>query len=579
MISKRWLTKPIPHTETDLKASTQLAKDLNISKSLAILLWQRGVNDFDSAKVFFTPSLENLHDPFLMKDMDLAVGRLLNAIENKERIMIFGDYDVDGTSAVALVYGFLSKYYDKLIYYNPDRYKEGYGISTIGIDYAAESEVSLIIALDCGIKSIDRVDYAHSKNIDFIICDHHEPGEELPKAVAVLDPKRKDCPYPFKELTGNGVGLKLLTAFCSKKQIPIEKLYEWLDLAMVSIASDIVPIVGENRILAHFGLEKINRNPRPGLKALKEVAGVTGEMSIESVVFTIGPRINAAGRIKHAKAAVQLLLTENYEDAVEFAYAIQKNNESRKTFDSNITTEALSMIQADDWILNEASSTVLYKSDWHKGVIGIVASRCIEHYYRPTVIFTKSSDTHATGSARSVAGFNLYNAIEASSEYLEQYGGHAHAAGMTLEIAKIDSFKKRFNKEVEKHILEDQKIPKIDVDIEISLSDIDPKFYRIMKRMGPFGPKNMQPVFTSKKVRLATAPRILKEKHLKLELLEEDTGVTITALAFNMKEYIYEDLLNNKYFDIAYSLEENNFRGVKTLQVFLKDIKVAKETE
>lgn len=571
MISKRWNLQPI---SSDFDAVENLSNSLGINHSLAKLLFLRGVTNFDEAKHFFRPELSDLHDPFLMKDMDLAVDRLLIAIEKKQNIMIFGDYDVDGTTAVALVYGFLRNFYDKLIYYNPDRYKEGYGISTIGINYAKENDVALIIALDCGIKSIEKIDYAKELGIDFIICDHHEPGEELPSAVAVLDPKRKDCPYPFKELTGNGVGFKLLTAFCIRKQIAIEKLFEWLDLVMVSIASDIVPIVGENRILAHYGLRKINENPRTGLRALKEVAGFHGEMSIESVVFTLGPRINAAGRIKHAKAAVQLMLTEDYDEAVKFAHEIQKHNLERRDFDSNITEEALAMINKDSWLANEAVSTVLFKNDWHKGVIGIVASRCIEHYYRPTVIFTQTNENFATGSARSVSGFNLYNAIESCSHLLEQYGGHAHAAGMTIPVANIEPFRQHFNEVVAQHIEEEQKIPKINIDIELSLDEINPKFYRIMKQMGPFGPKNMQPVFMTKKVSLASEPKILKEKHLKLEILDEESGVTMTALGFNMKEYCYDKLLTNKYFDIAYSLEENNFRDQKTLQLYLKDIKV-----
>jgi single-stranded-DNA-specific exonuclease len=352
MTEKRWHLLAQAEQEEDKIIIKSLVADLAIEEPLAKLLWQRGVQSFEEAKYFFRPSLENLHDPFLMKDMDLALSRLQFAIKNEEKIVIYGDYDVDGTTAVALVYGFLTEFYPNIEYYNPDRYKEGYGISNTGIDWAEEIGATLIIALDCGIKSIDKVDYAKEKGIDFIICDHHEPGIELPKAVAVLDPKRKDCPYPFKELTGNGVGFKLLTAFCIENKIPIERLYEYLDFAMVSIGSDIVPIIGENRILAFYGLQKINDNPRIGLKALKEVAGFQGEMNIENVVFTIGPRINAAGRIKHAKAAVQLLLSNNYEEAIEFAYKIQEHNLERRTHDARITQEALTFINSDDWLLN-----------------------------------------------------------------------------------------------------------------------------------------------------------------------------------------------------------------------------------
>ncbi len=573
MTEKRWQLLAQADKEKDKTIIKGLMNDLGIEEPLAKLLWQRGIESFDEAKYFFRPSLDNLHDPFLMKDMELALGRLQSAIHKKEKIVIYGDYDVDGTTAVALVYGFLSEFYSNLEYYNPDRYKEGYGISTAGIDWAKEIGAKLIIALDCGIKSIDKVAYAKENGIDFIICDHHEPGSELPKAVAVLDPKRKDCTYPFKELTGNGVGFKLLTAFCIENNIPIERLYDYLDFAMVSIGSDIVPIIGENRILAFYGLQKINDNPRIGLKALKEVAGFQGEMNIENVVFTIGPRINAAGRIKHAKAAVQLLLSDNYEEAIEFAYKIQEHNLERRTHDARITQEALTLINSDDWLLNEAKSTVLFQEDWHKGVIGIVASRCIEHFYRPTVIFTKTKDGMAAGSARSVAGFNLYDAIESCSDLLEQFGGHMHAAGMTIPIVNIPSFRQKFNEAVSKVISDDLLIPQIEVDLVIKLENLSPKFYRIMKQMGPFGPKNMHPIFQSNNLSLAAAPRILKEKHLKLELVEKETGTTMTSLGFNMKEPFYKKLMQAESFSIVYTLEENTFRGQSTLQLFLKDIK------
>lgn len=573
MTKKRWQLLPQGNNQTDKEVIDRLVEELAIDEKLATLLWQRDVKNFEESKIFFRPSLENLHNPFLMKDMDLAVKRLLRAIDQKEKIVIYGDYDVDGTTAVALVYGFLSQHYDQLEYYNPDRYKEGYGISTEGIDYAKSLGASLIIALDCGIKSVDKVAYAAEHGIDFIICDHHEPGEEIPKAIAVLDPKRIDCPYPFKELTGNGVGFKLLTAFCLNKNIALENLYEYLDFAMVSIASDIVPIVGENRILAHFGLKKINENPRIGLKALKEVSGFQGEMSIENVVFTLGPRINAAGRIKHAKAAVQLLLADDYTEALDFAYAIQKHNTERKTHDSKITEEAIRMIQLDSWLLSEAKSTVLFKEDWHKGVIGIVASRCIEHYYRPTVIFTKTKDGMAAGSARSVNGFDLYQAIESCSHLLEQFGGHMHAAGMTIDINNITEFQKAFDEEVSRNISEDQLIPQITIDLDMKLENLSPKFYRIMKQMGPFGPKNMHPTFRTIGLALASPPQILKEKHLKLELIEKETSTMITALGFGMREGFYEKLLANDTFDIAYTLEENTFRGKSNLQLYLKDIK------
>lgn len=573
MTEKRWQPLPYPKSPEENSIISSLETALGIDKSLSTLLWQRGVNNFDEAKYFFRPSLNNLHDPFLMKDMDIAVNRLITAIDDNEKIVIYGDYDVDGTTAVALVYGFLNEFYDNIEYYNPDRYKEGYGISDAGIDWAKSINASLIIALDCGIKSIDKVDYAAQKGIDFIICDHHEPGEEIPKAVAVLDPKRTDCPYPFKELTGNGVGFKLLTAYCLKKNIDLERLYEYLDFAMVSIASDIVPIIGENRILAFYGLKKINDNPRIGLKALKEVAASKGEMNIENVVFTIGPRINAAGRIKHAKAAVQLLLASDYGEALEFAYAIQEHNVERRTHDSKITEEALSIIREDDWLLNEAKSTVLFRPDWHKGVIGIVASRCIEHFYRPTVIFTKTKEGMAAGSARSVSGFNLYNAIESCSSLLEQFGGHMHAAGMTIPINNIPAFREKFNEVVSANITDQQLVAQINVDLKVKLETLSRKFYRIMKQMGPFGPKNMHPIFQTDDLKLATEPRILKEKHLKLELVEPETGTTMTALGFGMRETFYDKLKKCDSFKIVYTLEENTFRDQSTLQLFLKDIK------
>lgn len=573
-MEKKWNFKPTPLQAEELQIVKNLEKELSINTSLANMLWQRGVSTFDEAKHFFRPKIEDLHDPFLMADMDLAVDRLIKAVGGNEKILIFGDYDVDGTTAVSLFYGFLIKYYKNLEYYNPDRYKEGYGISTQGIDYASEIGATLIISLDCGIKSIDKIDYATAQyGIDFIICDHHEPGDELPAAVAILDPKRLDCPYPFKELTGNGVGFKLLSAFCKLRNIPIEELFEFLDLAMVSIASDIVPIVGENRILAYYGLKKINENPRIGLKALKQVAGFSGEMSIENVVFVLGPRINAAGRIKHAKAAVQLLLAEDFDDALSFAYEIQNNNTERKGHDSRITEEALEMIKKDDWLLNIAKSTVLYSENWHKGVIGIVASRCIENFHRPTIIFTKSRENTAAGSARSVPGFDLYQAIERCAHLLIQFGGHMHAAGMTIEIDKIDEFRAQFDQIVNEMILEEQLVPKINIDIKLDLSEISPKFYRIMKQMAPFGPQNMQPIFVSENLLLASEPRILKEKHLKLEILDEETGSIYSAIGFGMVEDHYKKLKDGQRFKMAYSIEENTFRDRTSLQLFIRDIK------
>ena len=569
MSEKRWSYKPTPN----YLIVNNLSQELSIDKALATMLVQRGISDFDEAKDFFRPQIEHLHDPFLMADMEKAVERLIEAIENGEKIMVYGDYDVDGTTAVALVYGFLSTFYGNLEYYNPDRYAEGYGVSVQGIEWAAEQGVSLIICLDCGIKAQDKVMLAKEKfGIDFIICDHHEPDETLPAAVAVLDPKRKDCSYPYKELTGNGVGFKLLQAFCIRTEMPIENLYEFLDLCVVSIGSDIVPITGENRVLAYFGLKKLNENPRTGLRALKEIAGFKTPMTVENVVFVLGPRINAAGRIKHAKAAVKLLLSDDYDEALAFAEEIQKHNSERKTFDSRITEEALAMIEGDDWLMNTAKSTVLYREDWHKGVIGIVASRCIEKYYRPTIILTKSHEK-AAGSARSVAGFNLYGAIEACADLLEQYGGHTHAAGMTLPIENIEAFRLAFDEIVARTITDEQLTPVIKVDLKIKLAEISSKFYRIMNQMAPFGPENMQPIFVTENLSLKYAPRVMKEKHLKLELFEEETGAILSAVGFGMVEEHFEKLNSSKYFSIAYQIDENTFNNNTTLQLMLKDIK------
>lgn len=571
MTNKRWLLKPQPEKNT----VNELSKALVIDKTLATMLVQRGITDFDEAKMFFRPQLEHLHDPFLMADMHKAVERLEDAFESGEKIMIYGDYDVDGTTAVALVYGFISSFYPNLEYYNPDRYAEGYGVSKQGIDWAAENGITLIISLDCGIKAQDKVQYAkETYGIDFIICDHHEPDENLPEAVAVLDPKRKDCAYPYKELTGNGVGFKLLQAYCRKNGIAEEKLFDFLDLCVVSIASDIVPITGENRTLAYFGLQKLNENPRTGLKALREVAGFqNNKMTIENVVFILGPRINAAGRIKHAKAAVKLLLSDDYDEALEFAHEIHKHNNERKGHDSRMTEEAIAMIENDEWLLNQAKSTVLYREDWHKGVIGIVASRCIEKYYRPTIIFTKTKENYAAGSARSVAGFDLYSAIEECSFLLEQFGGHKHAAGMTIEIEKIKDLRLKFDEIVAKYISPEQLLPVINVDLKIKLADISPKFFRIVSQMAPFGPENMQPTFMTENLTLKYAPRVMKEKHLKLDLVEEETGAVFTAVGFGMVEEHLAQLTSNKYFNVAYQIDENTFAGKTTLQLMLKDIK------
>ena len=569
MIDKRWIHHP-ELTAEQLQITNELAGALNISTHLATLLVQRGIGDFDGSKLFFRPDLSHLHDPYLMMDMELAVKRLNEAILKGEKILIYGDYDVDGTTSVTLFYGFLRKLYDNLDYYIPDRYQEGYGVSWQSIDFAQENGFTLIITLDCGIKSVDKVSEAKKRGIDFIVCDHHRPGAELPPAVAVLDPKREDCLYPYKELTGCGVGFKFLQAFCINRELDQAMLFEYLDLLVVSIAADIVPITGENRVLAYYGLQRLNASPRIGIKALINIAGITGILDITNVVFGLSPRINAAGRIKHAKEAVKLLLSEDEEEAQNFALEINKHNTDRRTFDSSITEEAIFMIENDDWF-SSAKSTVLYKEDWHKGVIGIVASRCIEKYHRPTIILTQSHGM-AAGSARSVPGFDVYEAIEECADLLEQFGGHTFAAGLTLPIENIAAFRKKFNEIVASRILPDQMTPMINIDLPLELNHINSKFYNILRQMGPFGPGNMTPTFESKNVTLAGMPVIMKEKHLKFDVRQNGSG-TFTAIGFGMAQF-YPDLANGSPFSICYNLEENNFRDKKTLQLFLKDIKL-----
>ena len=569
---KRWLTRPHPDSAEQQAAIESLTQLLSISSALAALLVQRGVHTYEEARTFFRPEMGHLHDPFAMKDMDRAIMRLQMAMlpERQEKILIYGDYDVDGTTSVALIYGFLKNYHSAIDYYIPDRYKEGYGISRQGIEWAAENGFSLIIALDCGIKSIERVAEAKALGVDFIICDHHRPGSELPAAAAVLDPKREDCSYPYKELSGCGVGFKLLQALCIHMEIAPEQLYPCLDLVAVSIASDIVPLTGENRVLAYYGLKYINSSPRIGLKALIKIAGFSRELDITNLVFGLGPRINAAGRIQHAKAAVQLLLAESEEEADEFAMAINKHNNSRREFDSSITEQALAMIRESD-VLTNAKSTVLYDATWHKGVIGIVASRCIEHFHRPTIILTQSNDK-AAGSARSVPGFDVYEAIEECADLLEQFGGHTFAAGMTMPVNNIDAFRRKFEDVVSRKIKEEHLTPLIDIDLPLDFSEISDKLVRIVKQMGPFGPHNMQPVFMTEDVYLAGEPIIMKEKHLKINVRQSRSGHTLTAIGFGFA-HIVDQLRPGKPFSICYQVEQNFFNGNVSLQLMLKDVK------
>lgn len=568
-MEKKWVVKP----KADDLLIDKLSNELNINKKLANLLAQRNISSYDEAKSFFRPNLEELHEPFLMKDMDLAVERLEKAIKNNEKILVYGDYDVDGTTSVALIYLFLSKIHSNLDFYIPDRYEEGYGISFKGIDFASENKFSLVIALDCGIKAIDKIQYANEKNIDFIICDHHTAGEKIPEAVAVLDPKRKDCQYPYKELSGCGVGFKFLQAFSEKNEISKENLFNYLDIVAISIASDIVPIDGENRILMFYGLEKLNKTERQGLKSLIKIAGIENQQIFTSdCVFKIGPRINAAGRIKSGKEAVRLLIEQDEKFAEEFSAEINDNNITRKTLDHTITSEALEMIENDQEMLKR-KSTVLFNPNWHKGVIGIVASRVIETYYRPTIILTESHGL-ATGSARSIEGFDLYAAIDSCSDLLTAFGGHKYAAGLSLKIDDIQEFTERFEKYVNENITEEQQIEKIDIDAVIEFSDITEKFYNIVKQFEPFGPNNMTPIFVTENIRDTGNSRLVGNppEHLKLEIVDIN-GNYFSGIGFSMSRF-YEQISSGDSFSICYSIVENNFRGNKTLQLMIRDIKI-----
>jgi single-stranded-DNA-specific exonuclease len=560
----RWTLKPKSESNTvrDLQAALQ------VDKSVATLLVQRGIETYEDAKQFFRPSLDDLHDPFLMKDMDKAVVRIETALRNNEHILVFGDYDVDGTTSVALMSSYLKTKSDKITTYIPDRYDEGYGVSYKGIDFAYDNECSLIIALDCGVKAIDKVRYALEKGVDFIICDHHRPGNELPEAIAVLDPKRDDCKYPFKELCGCGVGFKLIQALARKDGKTVADLGPYLDLVATAIGADIVPIVGENRALAYFGLQIINSQPRPGIKAIieqleKEV------LTITDVVFTVAPRINAAGRMKHGNYAVALL-TETDEDlARTYADEINVFNLDRRETDQRITEEGLTQILENKE--EDRLTTVVYQETWHKGVIGIVASRLIETYYRPTLVFTKSGDVLAA-SARSVKGFDVYNALEACSEYIEQFGGHKYAAGLTLKPENYEVFKQAFENEVTKTINRNLLTPEIKIDMGLELRDITPKFYRIMSQFAPFGPGNMAPVFMTKGLKDSGYGKCVgaADKHLRLTACQDQQK--IVSIGFNLGSKI--DLIRNKKpFDAVYSVDENHWKGTVSLQLKLRDIK------
>ena len=561
---KRWI-----ELEADEKIVQQLQTELNIHPVLCKLLVLRNINTFDEAKDFFRPNLNKLHDPFLMRDMDKAITRIETAIANNERILIYGDYDVDGTTAVSLVYSYFNDFYDNICYYIPDRYTEGYGISFQGIDFAKDNNVSLIIALDCGIKANDKVDYANERNIDFIICDHHLPGDVLPNAVAVLDPKRNDCSYPFDELSGCGIGFKLIQAYAEKNKLNAEKIYDQLDLVAVSIASDLVPITGENRILAKFGCDRINQNPRAGIKALMSELKLSRNLDITDLVFIIGPRINAAGRIAHGSEAVTLLIENDYDVAIEKTKKVQQNNTDRKTIDKDITDEAFAMIDNNETLIHK-KTTVLYQEHWHKGVVGIVASRMIEKYYRPTIILA-SSNGKAVGSGRSVPGFDLYDAIDSCSEHLVQFGGHKYAAGLTIELDKIQDFSDAFEKIVRDRITADQQIPQVEIDAEIELTDINDKFFNILEQMQPFGPGNMRPTFVTKDVYDTGYSKVLNGNHLKLNILKDGQSPK-NGVGFGMGNYM-EFMEQKETVDICYQLYANEWNNQIKIEFKLKDLR------
>ncbi|MES2132655.1 MAG: single-stranded-DNA-specific exonuclease RecJ [Bacteroidota bacterium] len=547
-----------------------LQKALGVDEIIAKLLVLRGINTFDESKTFFRPSLDMLHDPFLMKGMTTAIERIDKAIANNEKVLIFGDYDVDGTTSVALVYSFFKDYIGRIRYYIPDRYTEGYGISFQSIDYAAENHYSLIIALDCGIKANDKIDYANSKNIDFIICDHHLPGDEIPRAVAVLDPKQHDCPYPFKELAGCGIGFKLAQAFCIRNSVDEKDVFKYLDLVVTSIASDIVPITGENRVLAHFGLKKLNSDPSPGLKSLIALSKAEKELDITALVFTIGPRINAAGRIEHGSKAVELLICSE-EEAVNFSQKLNITNAQRRDLDLGTTDEAL-LILENDVITPYRKSTVLFNPLWHKGIVGIVASRVIEKYYKPTIILTESNGM-VSGSARSVKDFDVYAAIESCSHLLEQFGGHKFAAGLSLKKENVPAFIEAFERQVAATIQDHMLIPMVEIDVEMQLDDVNEKMVRILNQFAPHGPHNMTPVFFSKGVLDTGYAKVVGANHLKLEVYQQNSKLTkIEAIAFNKADYLHF-FKRNIPVDIVYKIKENEFRGNTSIQLVIDEIR------
>ncbi len=578
-MEKRWIIRE----QGDESLVKRLSEELGIDHNLSNLLAQRGIGSYEEARAYFRPSIDDLHDPFLMKDMDKAIERISRAVEGGERILVYGDYDVDGTTAVALIYTFLRRFYSNIDFYIPDRDAEGYGISFRGIDYAVENGCSLMIILDCGIKAIEKTRYASARNVDFIICDHHRPGDEIPQACAVLDPKRSDCPYPFKELSGCGVGFKLVQAYARQHGIAFSELISFLDLVVVSIASDIVPITGENRILAHFGLELLNRNPRAGIEAILLVGNVkrslnTGqgyifdkELTISDLVFMVGPRINAAGRIESAKNSVRLLIEEDYDNALQIAHKINTLNDERKNLDLSATTEALQMIGENEE-MREAKYTVVYNPDWHKGVVGIVASRLTETYYRPTIVLPYSNGL-ITGSARSIKDFDVYDAVDACSDHLEHFGGHKYAAGLSLKEENFERFRSCFRDYVNDHLTHDQLIPEIEIDMEIVLRDISSRFFRILRQFAPFGPGNLSPQFATHGLVDTGKARVVGKNHLKLEVVHPDiSGFPFSAIAFQ-QGHQFDKIREGRQFSACYHIEENEWNGNKSIQLNIKDIK------
>ncbi|MBW0176469.1 single-stranded-DNA-specific exonuclease RecJ [Sediminibacterium sp.] len=568
-MDKRWNI-----LSTDATKTESLHEKLKINKTICSILVQRGIDTYDLAKDYFRPQLAQLHSPWLMKDMDKAVDRLLSAFQQHEKILVFGDYDVDGTTAVAGMYQYISSIYDSVDFYIPHRYREGYGISKMGIDHAKENGFTLIVSLDCGIKSADLIGYAKTLGIDFIVCDHHLPDLSLPPAVAILNPKQSDCQYPYKELCGCGVGFKLMTALSEKLSLPEETHFAYLDLVATAIAADIVPITGENRILAYYGLEKVNQNPCPGIKALMQLAAVQKTMHITNLVFIIAPRVNAAGRMDDARKAVQLFVEKDPGKALSFAEMLHSDNADRREADSSITEEALALIEADPQHASKRS-TVVYQEHWHKGVVGIVASRLIEKHYRPTIVLTRSGD-YVAGSARSVAGFNLYEAIHACKEHLLGYGGHFAAAGMTLLPEKVTDFANAFEKVVQAQIKPEQLIPVINIDSVIQFSEINPTMFNILCQMEPFGPDNMRPVFMASRVSDTGFSKIVKEQHIRFVVKQQN--ISFTGIGFNMASKFHL-LQQQQPVDLVFSLDENDWNGEKNIQLKMIDLRISEPVQ